>query len=101
MAIYYFMIEAVPNQDNPEKDEFEGAFVNCWVNSMNMTLAVTEASKYITSEGWKVQRIEDQFMTNRERYEGDLELLDSLECFDQAVRDGVSAIFNVWPKDEA
>lgn len=101
MTIYYFMIEAVPNQDNPEKDEFEGAFVNCWVNSSNMTLAVTKASKYVNSEGWKMQRIEEQFIANRERYEGDPELLDLLECFDEAVREEVSAIFHVWRNDEA
>jgi hypothetical protein len=98
MAIYFFMMEGIPMVDNPEKEEFDGAFINCWVNSVDITSALTKASKYIKSEGWRVLQIEDQMITNRERYERDPELLESLECFDQAVSEGVSAIFYVWPE---
>ncbi|MGK7377585.1 hypothetical protein ACSFXN_07060 [Planococcus sp. 1R117A] len=100
MAIYYFMMEALPRPDNPEKEEFEGAFISCWVDSADMTSALTEASRYIKSEGWKILQIEEQFIAKRERYEGDPERLDLLEYFDRALEDGVSAIFHVWPKDE-
>jgi hypothetical protein len=99
MAIYYFMFEAVPNPDNPEKEEYEGAFVNCWVNATSMKSALTDAAKYIKSEGWKIEGMEESFIVDRERYEGETELVDSLECFDQAISNGVCALFNVWPHD--
>lgn len=101
MAIYYFMLEAVPLPGNQEEEEFEGAFINCWVNSTSMKSALTEATDYIHSEGWAIQKVEDRFIVNRERYEQDPELLESLEYFDQALDDGVSAIFYVWPIEES
>ena len=36
MAIYYFIMEAVPIPGNQEEEELEGAFINCWVNSTSM-----------------------------------------------------------------
>ena len=33
MAIYYIMIEAAPNNSNPESKEFGGAYINCWVKA--------------------------------------------------------------------
>ncbi|WKA49427.1 hypothetical protein QWY22_10975 [Planococcus liqunii] len=100
MAIYYLMLEAVPLPENKEEKEIAGAFINCWVNSASMESALTEANDYIQSEGWKVQKVEDQFIVNRERYLKDPELQESLECFDQAVNDGISSIFYVWPSEE-
>lgn len=101
MAIYYFMLEAAPLLGNQEEEELEGAFINCWVNSTSMKSALTEATEYIHSEGWTIQKVEDRFIVHRARYEKDPELLESLECFDQAVNDGISAIFYVWPVEES
>ena len=48
-----------------------------------------------------MQKVEDRFIVHRERYEKDPELLESLECFDQAVNGGISSIFYVWPSEES
>ena len=101
MAIYYFMVEAVPLPGNQEEEELEGAVINCWVNSTSMKSALTKATEYIQSEGWAMQKAEDRFIVHRERYKKDPELLESLECFDQAVTDGISSIFYVWPSERS
>ncbi|EJR99336.1 hypothetical protein JDS77_21935 [Bacillus cereus group sp. N28] len=100
MTIYYFSFEAIPCSDNPEKDDCEGAFINCWVDSIDVNLALTKANNYINAEGWKVISIEDQFIANQKQYEGDYELKESLECFEQAMRDGIAAIFYTWSYDD-
>jgi hypothetical protein len=79
MAIYYFMVEAAPHADNPERDEFAGAYVSCWVDSVHLNSALTNATAYIKEEGWKVINVEDQFIANREQYVGDNDLIESLE----------------------
>ncbi|MGI2326715.1 hypothetical protein [Planococcus sp. YIM B11945] len=100
MAIYFFTFEALPKLDNPEIEEFEGAFVNCWVHSIDLNLAFAEARNYINEEGWKIIRLDSQYTASRELYENDPELLNSLNCFDEAVEYGVSAIFHTWPYEE-
>lgn len=44
--------------------------------------------------------MKDSFTVERERYEGNTELVDSLEFYDRALREGVSALFKVWPYEE-
>ncbi|MDQ0427263.1 hypothetical protein QOZ98_000088 [Planomicrobium stackebrandtii] len=100
MEVYYYMIEATPYSDNPEKETFESAFINCWVHSTDIETALTKAKAYIHEEGWSVKKIEEQFIANRNLYEGSPELIDSLECFDHALKEGVSAIFYGWPNEQ-
>lgn len=100
MEIYYFMFEGIPSSDSPDKDECAGAFINCWVDSTDMNSALTKANNYINDEGWIVLSIEEQCMANRNDYEGDSELEESLECFDEALTEGISAIFNIWTYDD-
>ncbi|MFD0618228.1 hypothetical protein ACFQZR_12210 [Paenibacillus sp. GCM10027629] len=100
MVIYCFMFEAIPKIDNPERDEFAGAYVTCWVNSTAPNSALTSATAYINDEGWEVMKVEDQFIASREQYEGDDELAETLECFDQAVNYGIAAIFHTWTLDD-
>ncbi|MDM5155037.1 hypothetical protein QUF88_14805 [Bacillus sp. DX1.1] len=100
MTIYYFTFEAIPCSDNPEKDSCEGAFINCWIDSIDVNSALTKANNYINDEGWDVISIEDQFIANRKQYEGDYKLKESLECFDQAMSDGIVVIFYTWSYDD-
>ncbi|WP_028777102.1 hypothetical protein [Shimazuella kribbensis] len=100
MTIYYFMFEAIPHSDNPKKDDCAGAFINCWVDSTDVNLALTEASNYINDEGWEVISMVDQFIASREQYEEDDKLKESLECFDQARSDGIAAVFHIWSYDD-
>ncbi|MFD3447423.1 hypothetical protein ACFDTO_22785 [Microbacteriaceae bacterium 4G12] len=99
MPIYFFQFEAVPQLDNPERDECAGAYINCWVNSIDVNFALTTAHSYVNNEGWEVISSKEQFIANREMYEDDPETEESLECFDQAMSDGIAAIFYIWPYD--
>ncbi|MBK5432149.1 hypothetical protein ACFVWC_29690 [Bacillus mycoides] len=100
MTIYYFKFEAIPCSDNPEKDDCEGAFINCWVDSIDVNSALTKSSNYINDEDWEVTSIEDQFIANRKQYEGDYKLKELLECFDHAMSDGIAAIFYTGSYDD-
>lgn len=102
MTIYLIQLEAIPHIDNPESEECVGAFVNCWVKTTNIKLALNKAQNYVINQGWEVISIEEQFIASRDMYlwetDEDEELL---ECFDEAMREGISAIFYTYSsKDE-
>lgn len=94
MNIYYIFLEGNPLSDNKESKEFAGAYINCWANSKNKTAAKDKAIEYVHSQGWEVMNIKEIFVTNRERY---VDEPDSLECFNQAIKCGIGAIFYTWP----
>lgn len=101
MTIYLFQLEATPHIDNPEIEECVGAFVNCWVKSTNKELALNKAKKYVSNQGWEVISIEDPFFVSRDMYEGDTEEEEELlECFDEAMQDGISAIFYTYTSED-
>ncbi|MEH7012430.1 hypothetical protein V7087_16720 [Neobacillus niacini] len=101
MTIYLIQFEAIPLIDNPEREECEGAFVNCWVKSKNLKLALNAAKNYVVNQGWKVISIEDQYKVSRDMYIGDTqEDKELLHCFDEALREGISAIFYTYEQDE-
>ncbi|MDP4147161.1 MAG: hypothetical protein Q8936_22245 [Bacillota bacterium] len=101
MTIYFIQLEAIPNLDNPEREECVGAFVNCWVKSTNIKLALNKGKKYVSNQGWEVISIEDQSIVSRDMYEGDTEEEEELiKCFDEAMRDGISAFFYKYTSDD-
>ena len=97
MAIYYIMIEAIPNSNNPERNEFGGAYINCWVKASTQKEALKRAKDYIKNENWMFIKTEDIWEAQRQSY---IDLPESLECYDEACKIGLSAIFNTWPIDE-
>ena len=101
MTIYLIQLEAIPLIDNPESEECVGAFVNCWVKSKNNKLALNTAKNYVVNQGWEVISIEDQFIASRDMYLGDTEEdKELLECFDEALREDISAIFYIYEENE-
>ena len=98
MTIYYLMIIAVPRSTNPEIMEFGGAYVNCWVKAATPEDAIDRAREYIEQENWVFLKAEEMWAAQRCFY---INLPDSLACFDEACKYGLSAIFNTWPIDEA
>jgi hypothetical protein len=94
MEIYYLLLEGKPAKNNEESKEAAGAYINCWVNAKNETIAKDKAIKYINGQGWESLNIEEIYITCRERY---LDEPDSLECFEQAINCGIGAIFYTWP----
>ena len=97
MAIYYIMIEAIPNSNNPERNEFGGAYINCWVKASTQKEALKKAKEYINDENWMFIKNEDIWEAQRQSY---IDLPESLECYDEACKIGLSAIFNTWPIEE-
>ncbi|MCW9134280.1 hypothetical protein OF830_26175 [Bacillus paramycoides] len=100
MTIYFFQLEAIPHPDNPEKEECVGAYINCWVKSINEKKALNRAKKYVSNEGWEVIDILDRFIASRDLYESDNEAEESLECFDKAMRNKISAIFYIFSSED-
>ena len=96
MSIFYFMFEGKPLLSNPESQEFEGAYICCWVKSDNENLALSSAKAYIEDEGWEIVCIEEKFVAKREEY---IDNQESLDAFDQAINYGVGAVFYTWPSD--
>lgn len=97
MVIFYFMIEAAPNRNNPESKKFGGAYINCWVKAETQKDAFIRVKKYIDEENWMFIKTEDIFIAQRHLY---IDKPDSLDCYDEACKNGISAIFHTWPIDE-
>lgn len=71
------------------------------MKSTNKNLALSKAKKYVSNQGWEVISIEDQFIVSRDMYEGATEEDEELlECFDEAMRDGISAIFYTYSSED-
>ena len=97
MAIYYLMLEAVPRENNDESKVFAGAFINFWVKSATKKSALMKAKKSIEDENWRFIKTEEIFVCEREFYYDEP---DSLECYDEACKNGIASIFYTWPIDE-
>ena len=96
MTMYYVMLEVVPNADNEEKDECEGAFLNCWVKTDSEEEAVELAKEYAEQEGWEVLGVEECRAVKREDYIGSEEEEENLEILDEAAENGLAGIFYTW-----
>ena len=94
--LYFIKFEGVPLPENPESEDCGGAYINCWVNSEEPSIAMDIANNYIRNEGWEITKVEESFITDSKRYKDELESLDG---FNQAIEYGVSAIFYTWPKE--
>ena len=100
MSIHYFMIEAEPLEDNPEKGDYEGAYINCWVRSDTQDMALWQACTFIGEEGWKPVQVEDYCIAERDQYLEEDDCEQSLQCYDQAVENGLSALFYCYEEKE-
>ena len=96
MTIYYFLFEALPDQNSEHFKESGGAFVNCWVKSDSEREAERVAVEAIRNDGWYIQSLHDCFIAEKDRYAGDPEIL---ELYEQAEVEGESYLFNIWPPE--
>ncbi|MBO5088534.1 MAG: hypothetical protein J6C01_07650 [Lachnospiraceae bacterium] len=97
MVIYYLMVKAVPNYNNPESEKFGGAYINCWVKASTQKDAINCIKEYIVEENWTFVNIEDVSVVERSLY---LDKPDSLKCYDDACEYGICATFYTWPIGE-
>ena len=95
--MFLFTIKAKPDPTNEEiEDDVGGAYVNVWVNFPEEEAAEVVAWFYIEDAGWIPESTLQTSWVDEEDYEEDDEYR---ECFLEAVREGSSLLFNVWPKD--
>lgn len=97
MAIYYFMVEAVPNKDNPESEIYTGAFVNIWAKSESEEVAFKKVQEYLALEGWTYVKTEDFSIAHRAVY---TDIPEALECYDAACECGIGGAFYTWSDDD-
>ena len=96
MDIYYLMIEAVPNPDNPESEECKGAYINFWIKASTPEEALSLAKEYVDEENWSYVSTEDIGIARRALIDDP----DSLQCYNEACEYGLAAAFYVWTNDE-
>ena len=101
--LFLVTIEAKPNHGSGEYEEKGGAFVNCWINAVDLRTAERRAVALIQSAGWTPYRIEEWAIVTRETYANihadDTDDLDTRELIEQAFIVGEIAVFNTWPQD--
>ena len=95
--VFYFMMEAFPGESNEEDRDCGGAFINCFVRAEDEETARRKARRYVEETNWTFLREEDAFIARRDLYADDPE---TLECFDEALKYGLSAAFYMWPKGQ-
>jgi len=96
MNIHYIRYEAIPTPDFEDYDEVGGAFINFWIKANTEDEAKEIAQKTLNEQPWKLIALEECCQVDASKYEDDPELL---ECFEQALTDGVSYIFYEWPNE--
>ncbi len=96
-SVFYFMMEAVPSEDNETDRDCGGAFINCWVKAENEDAARIIARKYVKDENWVFIKEEESSRAERGFYTDEPE---ALACFDEACECGLSAVFYMWPRDD-
>ncbi len=94
--IYYIMAEAVPAKGSAESKEFGGAYINIWVRAQTTDEALIAAKAHIAREGWELVNIEEVFVPDRNGYTEQ----ESLDCYDEACREGLSSVFYTYPLHE-
>ena len=90
------MAEAVPCNDNEESREFGGAYINLFVKAETKREALTRAKAHVAGEGWSWVSTEEASPAKREEFDDP----DSLECYNEAWTNGISAAFYTWPLHE-
>ena len=94
----WLMYEARPTQESDYYRECGGAYINCWVLTVNANEAESRSRSDILHSGWEIIELcEGPRSVERSRYVDDEEALAS---YDAALTDGAAYDYYTWPKDE-
>jgi hypothetical protein len=94
--VFLVELQAKPGPKAENADGASGAYVNCWVNFALEDGARVLAKYYVEDAGWAVIRIDNVSSVEEEQYEGE----ESLQYFREAMEDGVSIVYYMYPKDD-
>ena len=92
----YLFFAAKPQSDNPEAEEYGGAFVGCWIKDRTEDEARSVAEIMIEDNGWIPTKIEEQYPVTAEILD---EGSEGKEYFEQALIDGEVIVFYTFPRD--
>lgn len=82
-----------PSAAHPQRDEFGGAIVNCWLVASSLAHARTESHQHLHDSGWVIV---DTLFAAQVSFDD----LDQDEYARQARVDGLVAVFHTYPKDD-
>lgn len=104
--LFFFQIYAEPESDNPESEEYGGAYVTGWVDADTLVEAESTLLQAIEEDGWRPIRLEHYDLVCLRDYSpshySKEELAQFAECFEEAREEALSMIFHVFPiADEA
>lgn len=91
----YVRCEALPSQAILDKDRAGGAWVNCWVNTEDLTRAEALARQWILERGWTVVMVEEV----RAIPEAEQREARQRERVAEAREHGGSLVFHKWAAD--
>jgi hypothetical protein len=83
--LFYFMFTGAPLPDNPESIDVGGAYINCWVNENDYSVAESRARASIEAENWRIDELCEWMLCSEKYYLerndlGNDELKEILNC---------------------
>ena len=93
----FLMFEGEQDPSFPHKEEFGGAFINCWIKNQTSQNAIYVSKGWIEKSGWKIKQIEDHKIVTEQDYENGE---DGREYFEQALIDEEVFVFHTFSKEQ-
>jgi hypothetical protein len=94
MPMFFFQFEVQPSKNDPDRNKFGGAIVNCWILRDTQNQAEAVARSWIGGQDWHITRVESASLMTKEKQ---LESPDGMQYFEQAEIDREVFVFHTWP----
>jgi len=95
--MYLINAHVIPTDQSTEFGKCIGAYVTLFINYMDIDGAFELAKYYITSDGWKIDELEEECF----KLESNSDVEENqLEFYNEALSDGYSLIFNCYLNDD-
>ncbi len=97
MTMFYFTFRTAPTPDAKEFSDTGGAYVNCWIQGQERTVAEHRATELIEEYGWSVEALEEASTVSSADY---TEEDEDREFYEQALMEEEVLVFNTWPRGD-
>ena len=97
MTMNLLTFHAVPTSDAKEFHESGGAYVSCWIQNGDRSVAEQRARNLIQEYGWSVEGLEEGAIVTSTDYSRDDE---DRQFYEQALIEDEVLVFNTWPRGE-
>ncbi|MBN9693684.1 MAG: hypothetical protein J0M24_25855 [Verrucomicrobia bacterium] len=92
--MFFFQFEVQPKQTHPQRDQYAGGFVNCWILRDTLSQAEAVARSCLGDEEWRIVSVEESMLMTREKQ---AEYPAGIEFFEQAKIDREVFVFHTYP----